>query len=83
MSNANDNVVDLRGEVVRADDPELLAMIEELLVRARDGHVMGIAIVEHQRGDAVVVQVSRAGNYHYVHSGAARLAHMLAGIDNP
>ena len=59
-------------------DDDMISMIEELLQRARDGLVHGIALVEHQHGDAVCVQISQCGNYHYINSGAARLAHLLA-----
>jgi len=79
MSN-NENVVNLHNR--SGHDADLLAMLEELVGRVRDGSVMGLAIVEHQRGDAVVIQVSSAANYHFVNSGAARLAHFLAGLNH-
>ena len=63
--------------VGRKPDSEIIAMIEELLHRARAGLVHGIALVE-QHGDGVAIQVSQCGNYHYINSGAARLAHLLA-----
>ena len=80
MSNNDTSIISLAAHPA-CHDPEILTMLEELIARARDGNVMGLAIVEHQRGDAVAIQVSAGGNYHYVNSGAARLAHMLAGMD--
>lgn len=77
-----DNIINLRSINGPEVDAELLDMLEELLARVRNGFVMGLAIVEHQRGDAVVIQVSAASNYHYVNSGAARLAHFLAGMSH-
>ena len=59
-------------------DADMIEMIESLLHRARAGLVHGIALVEHQHGDAVAIQVSQCGNYHYINQGAARLAHLLA-----
>lgn len=59
-------------------DRDLILMCEELLERARDGILIGLAVVEHHRGDAVAITVSMAGSYHHINSGAARLAFMLA-----
>ena len=68
--------------VGRKPDGDMIAMIEQLLHRARAGLVHGIAVVEHQHGDAVAIQVSQCGNYHYINSGAARLAYWLAAQEH-
>ena len=54
----------------------MILMIESLLLRARAGLVHGIALIEHQHGDGVAIQISQCGNYHYINSGV-RL-HLLA-----
>jgi hypothetical protein len=59
-----------------ADD--LLEMIEELLLRARTGLVLGLALVEHRHGDEVAIEYTGPNSYHHLNSGAARLAHALA-----
>jgi hypothetical protein len=76
-----DNVIDL-GSYTHAGDgkADVLALIEELYKRAIAGTVAGLAVIEHQRDGAVVIQISSPCNYHYVNSGAARLAHYLAGM---
>jgi hypothetical protein len=75
-----DNVIDLRRYANPGEGADVLAMIEELYKRAIAGTVAGLAVIEHQRDGAVVIQISATCNYHYVNSGAARLAHYLAGM---
>ena len=61
-------------------DGDVLKMIEELYRRALTGAVVGLAVIEHQRDDTVAIEISAASSYHHVNSGAARLAHYLAGM---
>ena len=61
-------------------DPELVALVEHLLVRVKAGVTIGLGMVEHQLGDDVVVEVCGPSSYHHLNSGAARLSHLLAGM---
>jgi hypothetical protein len=72
---SRENILDFKP--AKPDD-DMIVMIESLLLRARAGLVHGIALIEHQHGDGVAIQISQCGNYHYINSGAARLAHLLA-----
>jgi hypothetical protein len=61
-------------------NPELIAIVEHLAKRVRAGVTIGLAVIEHQLGDDVVIEACGAGSYHELNSGAARLAHLLAGM---
>lgn len=71
-------VVALRGEPVVNESA--IREAEEMVARLRAGETFAVAIVEHKRGDVVSTFVSEGrASYHQLTSGAARLAHMLAG----
>jgi hypothetical protein len=59
-------------------DRDIVLLCEELLERARNGALVGLALIEHLRGDEVAISVSMTSSYHQINSGAARLAWMLA-----
>jgi hypothetical protein len=61
---------------------DLLEMLEGLVEQARQGHILGLAFIEHRRDGSVAFSISRAPEYHHINSGAARLAHFLAGLAN-
>jgi len=61
-------------------DPELVALVEHLLVRVKGGVTIGLSLVEHQVGDVVVIATEGTTSYHYLNSGAARLSRWLAGM---
>ena len=61
-------------------NPEILAIAQHLLIRVQAGVTVGLAVVEHQLGDDVVIEVCGAGSDHQLNSGSARLAHLLAGM---
>jgi hypothetical protein len=72
----SDNIIKLHaGDGINRD---IVLLCEELLERARKGVVLGLAMIEHHRGDEVAISVSTTGSYHQLNSGAARLAWMLA-----
>jgi len=69
--------------VSRKPDRNMIEMIEDVLHRARAGLVHGIALVEHRNDDEVAFQFFHSpGSYHHMNSGAARLAHALAGAQH-
>jgi len=72
-----DNIIKLHPDDDRIDR-DIVLLCEELLERARKGAVLGLALIEHHRGDTVAISVSSTGSYHHINSGAARLAWMLA-----
>lgn len=58
-----------------------LEMAQSLVERIKSGEVVTIAVVE-VRADKVIAAACSdrpVGTYHLLNSGAARLAHMLAG----
>jgi hypothetical protein len=57
---------------------EILELAESLLARVRAGAVVALAIVEVHR-DGIETSVAGDDHYHELNSGAARLAHWLAG----
>jgi len=61
---------------------DLIDMIEGLLLRARTGLVLGLALVEHRHGDEVAIEYVGPHSYHHLNSGAARLAHALASAQH-
>lgn len=61
-------------------DPLLVEIVQNLLTRVQAGVTLGLAVVEHQIGDVVVSEICGDNSYHQINSGAARLAHQLAGM---
>jgi hypothetical protein len=60
-------------------NPELVAMVEYLLTRVKAGVTIGLAVVEHQIGDVVVVETdNNPDSYYQITAGTAKLANMLA-----
>jgi hypothetical protein len=57
---------------------EMLELAESLLARVRAGTVVALAIVAVHR-DGVEISIAGGDYYHDLNSGAARLAHRLAG----
>lgn len=65
-------------EIAAVPDGDLIAFVEELLERVKSGETVGLAIVEADRARNVSCGWS-GGSYHLINSGAARLAHKMAG----
>ena len=65
-------------EIAAAPDGDLVAFVEDLLARVKSGETIGLAIVEADRARNVSCGWS-GGSYHLINSGAARLAHKMAG----
>jgi hypothetical protein len=59
--------------------PEVVELAESLLARVRAGAVVALAIVEAHRDGRVDIWAAAGDHYHDLNSGAARLAHRLAG----
>lgn len=74
----NDNVQTLT-LAKPAPDNEVVDMLEKSLARAREGEVIGLAIIEVNRAGVVSNAYTHHKNYHSLNSGAARLAYRLAG----
>ena len=61
-------------------DPELVTLVEHLLMRVKTGITFGLGIVEHQVGDVVAVAVRGGASYHHLNSGTTRLSHLINDI---
>lgn len=73
-------------EVVRLErkvevNQDAVEMVEAVLGRLRSGETLAVGIIEHRANGGVSTIVSESkASYHQLNSGAARLAHVLAGM---
>lgn len=56
-----------------------IEMVEGLLERLRSGEAVAVALVEVKADGFVATGYSKSRHYHHLNSGAATLAHRLAG----
>ena len=57
---------------------KVLTLAEEVLARVKSGQTVALAVVEVLPAGDVAIQTAHEGRYHYLNSGAARLAAHLA-----
>lgn len=66
----------------RETNPDAIALVEGLLARLRSGEAVAVAFVEVCRGQLVATEYDCGREYHALNSGAARLAHRLASVED-
>lgn len=71
------SVIELRAARTSVND-DAIELVEGLLERLRSGDALAVAIVEVRRDREVATAYSASDQYHYLNSGAARLAARLA-----